>query len=85
MQPIEHGLGLSHELETFQDAVNDAACALPMIRHQGAGMYFKQQGKRLVIGAYEHRAIEVSQDELATPVQAPPEWSAAFYSPIYLQ
>lgn len=70
MQPIEHGLGFSHELEEFQDAVNDEACNFPMVRHQGAGMYFRQQGKRLVIGAYEHRPLEVHQHEIATPAQA---------------
>ena len=70
MQPIEHGLGFSHQLDEFQDAVNDEACDFPMVRHQGAGIYFRQQGKRLVIGAYEHRPIEVRQDEIATPAQA---------------
>jgi glycine cleavage system aminomethyltransferase T/glycine/D-amino acid oxidase-like deaminating enzyme len=70
MQPVEHGLGFSHELDEFQDAVNAEACDFPMIRHQGAGMYFRQQGKCLVIGAYEHRPLEVRQDELATPAQA---------------
>ena len=70
MQPIEHGLGFSHELPEFKDAVNDEACNYPMIRHQGAGLYFRQQGKGLVVGAYEHRPLEVRQDQLATPAQA---------------
>ena len=70
MQPIEHGLGFSHELEEFQDAVNDEACNFPIIRHQGAGLYFRQQGKTLAIGAYEHRPLEVRQDEIASPAAA---------------
>lgn len=70
LQPIEHGLGFSHELEEFQDAVNDESCNFPMVRHQGAGLYFRQQGKCLVIGAYEHRPLEVRQHEIATPAQA---------------
>ncbi len=70
MQPIEHGMGFSHELDEFQSAVNDEACNYPMIRHQGAGIYFRQQGKTLAIGAYEHRPIEVSQDAIASPAAA---------------
>ncbi len=70
MQPIEHGMGFSHELDEFQDAVNDEACNFPMVRHQGAGLYFRQQGKTLAVGAYEHRPIEVRQDEIASPEAA---------------
>ncbi len=67
MQPIEHGMGFSHELDEFQDAVNDEACNYPIVRHQGAGLYFRQQGKTLAVGAYEHRPLEVRQDEIASP------------------
>jgi len=70
MQPIEHGFGFSQELAEFQDAVNDEACNFPMIRHQGAGLYFRQQGKTLAIGAYEHRPLEVKQHEIASPAAA---------------
>lgn len=70
MQPVEHGLGFSHELDEFQDIANEEACNFPMIRHQGAGIYFRQQGRRLVIGAYEHRPLEVRQDQLASPAEA---------------
>ena len=70
MQPIEHGLGFSHELVEFQDAVNDEACDFPMVRHQGRHL-FPATGQTLpVIGAYEHRPIEVRQDEIATPAEA---------------
>jgi len=70
MQPVEHGFGFTHELEEFQDAATSESCNLPMIRHQGSGLYFRQQGKALAIGAYEHRPIEVRQDELATAATA---------------
>ncbi|WP_343958282.1 GcvT family protein [Yaniella flava] len=70
MQPIEHGFGFSHPMDEFQDAATDEACNFPMIRHQGAGIYFRQQGKALAIGAYEHRPLEVRQDELASAAAA---------------
>lgn len=70
MQPIEHGFGFSHEMEEFQDAADDDSCNFPIIRHQGAGLYFRQQGKTLAIGAYEHRPLEVQQEEIASPATA---------------
>ena len=70
MQPIEHGFGFSHPLEEFRDAANDESCNFPMIRHQGAGVYFRQQGKSLAIGAYEHKPLEVRQDQLASAAEA---------------
>lgn len=70
MQPIAHGFAFSHELAEFQDAANEESCDLPIVRHQGAGLYFRQQGRTLAIGAYEHRPLEVRQDDIATPAQA---------------
>src|SRR5699024_2156815 len=70
MQPIEHGFGFSHPLEEFRDAANDESCNFPMIRHQGAGVYFRQQGKSLAIGAYEHKPLEVRQDQLGSAAEA---------------
>lgn len=70
MQPIEHGFGFSQPMDEFADAANDESCNFPMIRHQGAGIYFRQQGQALAIGAYEHRPLEVRQDELASAATA---------------
>lgn len=70
MQPIEHGFGFSHPMDEFQEAANDESCNFPMIRHQGAGIYFRQQGTSLAIGAYEHRPLEVRQDQLASAATA---------------
>ena len=70
MQPIEHGFGFSNPMEEFDDAATDEACNFPMIRHQGAGIYFRQQGRSLAIGAYEHKPLEVRQDQLASAAQA---------------
>ncbi|WP_029629564.1 GcvT family protein [Yaniella halotolerans] len=70
MQPIEHGFGFSHPMAEFEDAATDESCNFPMIRHQGAGIYFRQQGRSLAIGAYEHKPLEVRQDQLASAAQA---------------
>lgn len=70
MQPIEHGFGYSHPMDEFQDAATTESCNFPMIRHQGAGIYFRQQGTTLAIGAYEHRPLEVRQDQLSSAATA---------------
>ncbi|WP_369046649.1 GcvT family protein [Sinomonas sp. P10A9] len=38
--------------------------ALPILRHQDAGLYFRQHGESLGIGSYDHRPIAVGYDEL---------------------
>lgn len=70
MQPVEHGFSFTEELPEFSDAVREDECHTPLLRHQGAGAYLRQQGKALAIGAYEHRPIAVAQNEIATAAEA---------------
>src|SRR5699024_9395471 len=70
MQPIEHGFGFSQPMDAFADDAYDESCNFPMIRHEVAGIYFRQQCQALAIGAYEHRPLEVRQDELASAATA---------------
>ncbi|WP_077488935.1 GcvT family protein [Sinomonas mesophila] len=51
-------LGGSHILGTGNSA------ALPILRHQDEGLYFRQHGEALGIGSYAHRPIAVGYDEL---------------------
>lgn len=51
-------LGGSHVLGSGNSA------ALPILRHQDAGLYFRQHGESLGIGSYDHRPIAVGYDEL---------------------
>ncbi|WP_430298331.1 GcvT family protein [Sinomonas sp. B1-1] len=51
-------LGGSHVLGTGNSAM------VPILRHQDAGLYFRQHGESLGIGSYDHRPIAVGYDEL---------------------
>ena len=61
----------------------DAATA-PILRHQGAGLYFREHGPRIGIGAYGHRPMPVAPAEIGrtaeqpfTPLDFEESWTAA--------
>ncbi|QCU77267.1 FAD-dependent oxidoreductase [Citricoccus sp. SGAir0253] len=54
--------GLSGEPEESVGTGNNAR--LPILRHQGEGLYYRQVGPRLGIGSYAHRPMPVGYDEL---------------------
>ncbi|GAB2519073.1 GcvT family protein [Nocardiopsis aegyptia] len=43
----------------------------PLLRHQEAGLYFREHVDRIGIGAYEHRPMPISADDILDPGVAP--------------
>lgn len=70
MHPMEHGYAWTAPVPglpgTAPDGtpLGDDQSGRPMIRHQGAGLYFREFGDRIGIGAYEHRPLPVAPEEL---------------------
>lgn len=67
MQPMEHGFAWTTPWEDLiaAGAADYAAGARrPIVRHQGAGAYFRDFGDRVGIGSYEHRPIPREVAEL---------------------
>lgn len=68
MLPVEHGFGFSQPLSGQGWPSEPTEVAKPMLRHQSYGMYLREWGNRLAIGAYEHRPMPVADAEIA-PVE----------------
>lgn len=66
MLPVEHGFGLSAELQQLAHIDHEAEVIRPMIRHQDYAMYFREWGHRIALGAYEHRPIPVADDQITS-------------------
>ncbi|WP_051297343.1 GcvT family protein [Brevibacterium album] len=70
MHPVEHGFAWTAEVPELPGTAPDGSALAedeagrPMIRHQGSGLYFREFGKRIGIGAYEHRPIPVAPQDL---------------------
>lgn len=69
MLPVEHGFGFSQPIESLAGLDDATEVARPMIRHQDHGMYLREWGSRIAIGAYEHRPLPVADHEIASPEQ----------------
>lgn len=70
MHPMEHGFAWTVPTDVLPGVrpdgtpLRDDEPSRPIVRHQGAGMYFREFGGRLGIGAYEHRPIPVTPEDL---------------------
>ncbi|GAA1189385.1 GcvT family protein [Nesterenkonia xinjiangensis] len=67
MLPVEHGFGFSTPVDSLTSLDEQTEVARPMIRHQGHGVYFREWGSRIAIGAYEHRTIPVEDHDITSP------------------
>ncbi|MBT2595950.1 FAD-dependent oxidoreductase [Arthrobacter sp. ISL-72] len=67
MVPMEHCSSSTSALPSLSGFSEREEIALPMVRHQATGSYFRQYGERLLWGSYEHRVIPVDQSEIASP------------------
>ncbi|GAA2092089.1 GcvT family protein [Brevibacterium salitolerans] len=70
MHPMEHGFAWTAPVPALPGtapdgtALGDDQAGRPMVRHQGSGLYFREFGDRIGIGAYEHRPIPVAPEDL---------------------
>lgn len=70
MHPMEHNFAFTAPVPELPGEHTDGTPLLddepsrPIVRHQGAGIYFREFGGRIGIGAYEHRPIPLAPDEL---------------------
>lgn len=70
VQALAHQYALSTPVAGFGPAQ-------PILRHQDSAMYFRQMGDRYGIGSYQHRAIPVTQRQLAAPAPGGPDPSGS--------
>lgn len=70
MHPMEHGFAWTGAVPDLPGARPDGTPlrpeepARPIVRHQGAGIYFREFGDRIGIGAYEHRPLPLDPADL---------------------
>lgn len=67
VQPLAHQLAWTGPLPELAGARSETEH--PILRHQGASLYFRQDHERYAIGSYQHRAIPLRQDEIPTHAQ----------------
>ena len=68
MQPLAHQLCYTAPMSELASYKNEAE--LPVLRHQGSDLYFKQRGQSLAIGWYGHRPLPVSAEDILPNEQA---------------
>jgi glycine cleavage system aminomethyltransferase T/glycine/D-amino acid oxidase-like deaminating enzyme len=62
LQPMQHQYAWTTPLAELDG--EDREVAHPILRHQDFSMYFRHQGERYGIGAYRHRSMPVSADDI---------------------
>ncbi len=62
LQPLAHQLCYSAPIPELASYKGEAD--LPVLRHQGSDLYYKQRGQRLAIGWYGHRPIPVKAEDI---------------------
>ncbi len=75
LTPLAHQLAWTGPLAALSGHADEAT--RPVLRHQDAALYYREDGEGLGIGSYRHRAIPVGADELT-------HWSAAGSMPSVL-
>ncbi|MBX2925477.1 MAG: FAD-dependent oxidoreductase [Chitinophagaceae bacterium] len=85
MQPLAHQLCYTAPLAELAGYKTEAE--LPVLRHQGADLYFKQRGQSLAVGWYGHRPLPVRAEDILPNERAeimpsqmpftPEEWKGA--------
>lgn len=81
-QPLAHQLAWTEDIPSLADQTEEIT--IPIMRHQGADLYYRQKFKGMGIGSYLHRALPVESEEILPFDQAPimpsqlpftqPEW-----------
>jgi glycine cleavage system aminomethyltransferase T/glycine/D-amino acid oxidase-like deaminating enzyme len=71
LQPMAHQYALTGPVpalaaRTADDARTGAEVRHPLLRHQGAGLYFREHGDRLGVGSYAHRPMPVEPGAIGT-------------------
>lgn len=70
MHPMEHGYAWTAPVPDLPGTAPDGSplgedqAGRPMIRHQGSGLYIREFGTRIGIGAYEHRPLPLAPEDL---------------------
>ncbi|MGO1182737.1 MAG: GcvT family protein [Micrococcaceae bacterium] len=70
MHPMEHGFAWTAPVAELPGTAPDGTPLAenepgrPIIRHQGSGLYFREFGTRIGIGAYEHRPLPLAPEDL---------------------
>ena len=68
VQPLAHQLAWTDPVPSLADAATETEH--PILRHQDASLYFRQNHDRYGIGSYWHRAIPVDVHDIASHDQA---------------
>ena len=70
MHPMEHGFAWTAAAAELPGTspegrpLADDQAGRPIVRHQGSGLYFREFGNRIGIGAYEHRPMPLAPEHL---------------------
>ena len=70
MHPMEHGYAWTAPVPDLPGTASDGTplgedqSGRPMLRHQGSGLYIREFGTRIGIGAYEHRPLPLAPEDL---------------------
>ena len=70
MHPMEHGYAWTAPVPDLPGTAPDGSplgddqAGRPMLRHQGSGLYLREFGTRIGIGAYEHRPLPLAPEDL---------------------
>jgi glycine cleavage system aminomethyltransferase T/glycine/D-amino acid oxidase-like deaminating enzyme len=85
IQPLAHQLCYTDPMPELEAYKGEAE--LPVLRHQGSDLYFRQRGKSLAVGWYGHRPLPVKAEDILScelaevmPSQVPftpKEWDGA--------
>ena len=85
IQPLAHQLCYTDPMPELEAYKGEAE--LPVLRHQGSDLYFRQRGKSLAVGWYGHRPLPVKAEDIlpcelaeVMPSQVPftpKEWDGA--------
>jgi glycine cleavage system aminomethyltransferase T/glycine/D-amino acid oxidase-like deaminating enzyme len=80
--PMAHQYARTTPLPVLK-GVNDELREMtkPLLRHQEAGLYFREHVDRIGIGAYEHRPMPISADDILDPGDAPTMPSETPFTP----
>jgi hypothetical protein len=81
-QPLAHQLAWTEDIPSLADQTEEIT--IPIMRHQGEDLYFRQRFNGMGIGSYLHRPLMVESEEILPfdqaeimPSQMPftaPEW-----------
>ena len=81
-QPLAHQLAWTEDIASLADQTEEVT--IPIMRHQGEDLYFRQRFNGMGIGSYLHRPLPVESEEIVPYDQAevmpsqlpftPPEW-----------